>query len=81
MRSPLRAPARQNNRQQDETRTAANGGKDTEASEIIDILSWNRVGLRRKAEREREQELPPPPKEKKYIYIYLIKTRGRSDFT
>lgn len=52
MRSPLKARELQNNRQQDKTRTATNGGGKIKAWEIIDIPSWIQVGLRRAIERE-----------------------------
>lgn len=67
MRSPLKAPAQQNNRQQDKTRTATkrrhrNRGFGNYRLPVLEsgrpkAKSWGRVS-------ERERELPPPPKKK-----------------
>lgn len=65
MRSPLKAPERQNNRQQDKTRTATNGGEEIKAWEFIDILSWIQVGLRQRTESE-----PVPKKIRRNIWGY-----------
>lgn len=64
MRSPLKAPERQNNRQQDKTRTATNGGEEIKAWEFIDILSWIQVGLRQRTESE------PVPKKEIFVIVH-----------